>query len=66
MNNLVTFEILPTPTLEFTIQAAFVEGVGKDLTDEEILQSLIAGNVLYAVASDGTILTDENNNILMM
>lgn len=39
MNDLVTFEIrtpritfdvLSTPTLEFTIQAAFVEGVGKD------------------------------------
>ena len=66
MNNLVTFEILPTPTLEFTIQAAFVEDVGKDLTDEEILQSLIAANVLSAVTSDGAILTDENNNILMM
>lgn len=66
MNNLVTFEILPTPTLEFTIQAAFVEGVGKDLTDEEILQSLIAANVLSAVTSGGAILTDENHNILMM
>lgn len=32
MNGLVTFEILPTTTLEFTIQAAFVEGVGKDYT----------------------------------
>lgn len=66
MNNLVTFEILPTPTLKFTIQAAFVEGVGKDLTDEEILQSLIAANVLSAVTSGGAILTDENHNILMM
>ena len=39
---------------------------GIDLTDEEILQSLIAANVLSAVTSDGAILTDENNNILMM
>ena len=66
MNNLVTFEILPPPTLEFTIRAAFVEGVGKDLTDEEILQSLIAANVLSAVTSGGAILTDENHSILMM
>lgn len=39
---------------------------GIDLTDEEILQSLIASNVLSAVTSGGAILTDENNNILMM
>ena len=26
----ITFDVLPTPALEFTIQAAFVEGVGKD------------------------------------
>lgn len=39
---------------------------GSEMTDEEIIRSFIAGNVLYAVASDGTILTDENNNILMM
>lgn len=39
---------------------------GIDLTDEEILQSLIAANVLSAVTSGGAILTDENNNILMM
>lgn len=39
---------------------------GIDLTDEEILQSLIAANVLSAVTSDGAILTDENHNILMM
>lgn len=37
-----------------------------ELTDEEVLQSLIAANVLSAVTSDGAILTDENNNILMM
>ena len=36
------------------------------MTDEEIIQSLIAGNVLSAVMSDGAILTDENNDILMM
>ena len=41
-------------------------GMGIGLTDKEVIQSLIAGNVLYAVASDGTILTDENNDILMM
>lgn len=28
----ITFYVLPTPVLEFTIQAAFVEGVGKDYT----------------------------------
>lgn len=39
---------------------------GIDLTDEEILQSLIAANVLSAVTSGGAILTDENSNILMM
>lgn len=39
---------------------------GIDLTDEEILQSLIEANVLSAVTSGGAIFTDENNNILMM
>lgn len=39
---------------------------GIDLADEEILQSLIAANVLSSVTSGGAILTDENNNILMM
>ncbi len=39
---------------------------GIDLTDEEVLASLIAANVLSAVTSDGAILTDKNNNILMM
>ena len=39
---------------------------GIDLTDEEILQSLIAANVLSAVTSGGEILTDENHSILMM
>ena len=28
----ITFDVLATPTLEFTIQAAFVEGVRKDYT----------------------------------
>ena len=37
-----------------------------EMTDEEILQSLIAANVLSAVTSGGAILTDENHNILMM
>ena len=37
-----------------------------EMTDEEILQSLIAANVLSAVTSGGAILTDENQNILMM
>ena len=36
------------------------------LTEEEIMQSLIESNVLSAVTSGGEILTDENNNILMM
>ena len=37
-----------------------------EMTDEEILQSLIAANVLSAVTSGGAILTDENHSILMM
>ena len=41
-------------------------GMGIGLTDEEVMQSLIAANVLFAVTSGGAILTDENNNILMM
>lgn len=36
------------------------------LNDDEIMQSLIAANVLSVVTSAGKILTDENNNILMM
>lgn len=39
---------------------------GIDLADEEILQSLIAANVLSSVTSGGAILTDENHSILMM
>ena len=41
-------------------------GMGIGLSDEEVMQSLIAANVLSAVTSGGAILTDENNNILMM
>lgn len=41
-------------------------GMGIGLTDEEVMQSLIAANVLSAVTSGGAILTDENNNILMI
>ncbi len=37
-----------------------------ELTDEEVLASLIAANVLSAVTSDGAILTDENNNNILM
>ena len=40
--------------------------MGIGLTDEEVMQSLIAANVLSAVTSGGAILADENNNILMM
>ena len=56
---------MDNPTLRFV---GVVDG-GKgspDLTDEEILQSLIAANVLSAVTSGGAVLTDENHNILMM
>lgn len=56
---------MDNPTLRFV---GVVDG-GKgapEMTDEEILQSLIAANVLSAVTSGGAILTDENNNILMM
>ena len=60
-------EIAPTASL--TGELAMPEKVlvpASEMTDEEILQSLIAANVLSAVTSDGAILTDENNNILMM
>lgn len=56
---------MDNPTLRFV---GIVDG-GKgspEMTDEEILQSLIAANVLSAVTSGGAILTDEHNNILMM
>ena len=47
-------------------EKVLVPGPASEMTDEEILQSLIAANVLSAVTSGGAILTDENNNILMM
>lgn len=60
-------EIAPTASL--TGELAMPEKVlvpASEMTDEEILQSLIAANVLSAVTSGGAILTDENHNILMM
>lgn len=60
-------EIAPTASLigELTMPEKVLVPAS-DLTDEEILQSLIAANVLSAVTSGGAILTDENHNILMM
>ena len=58
-----------SPTAALTGKLAMPEKVlvsASEMTDEEILQSLIAANVLSAVTSGGAILTDENNNILMM
>ena len=58
-----------TPIVPLTGELAMPEKVlvsASEMTDEEILQSLIAANVLSAVTSGGAILTDENNNILMM
>ena len=58
-----------SPIASLTGELAMPEKVlapASEMTDEEILQSLIAANVLSAVTSDGAILTDENNNILMM
>ena len=58
-----------TPIVSLNGELAMPEKVlvpVSEMTDEEILQSLIAANVLSAVASGGAILTDENNNILMM
>ena len=55
MNGLVTFEILPTTTLEFTIKAAlleftikaaFVEGVGKDYTGPYEVTPKLYKNIL--------------------
>lgn len=60
-------EIAPTASLAGEL--AMPEKVlvpASEMTDEEILQSLIAANVLSAVTSGGAILTDENHNILMM
>lgn len=58
-----------SPTAALTGELAMPEKVlvpASEMTDEEILQSLIAANVLSAVTSGGAILTDENHNILMM
>lgn len=58
-----------TPIVSLNGELAMPEKVlvpVSEMTDEEILQSLIAANVLSAVTSGGAILTDENNNILMM
>ena len=60
-------EIAPTASLAGEL--AMPEKVlvpASEMTDEEILQSLIAANVLSAVTSGGAILTDENHSILMM
>ena len=57
-----------SPIASLTGELAMPEKVlvpASEMTDEEILQSLIAANVLSAVTSGGAILTDENN-ILMM
>lgn len=42
----ITFDVLPTPTLEFTIQAAFVEGVGKDYTGPYEITPQLYKNIL--------------------
>ena len=58
-----------TPIVSLNGELAMPEKVlvpAHEMTDEEILQSLIAANVLSAVTSGGAILTDENHNILMM
>ena len=58
-----------TPIVSLTGKLSMPEKVlvpAHEMTDEEILQSLIAANVLSAVTSGGAILTDENHNILMM
>ena len=58
-----------TPIVSLNGELAMPEKVlvpVSEMTDEEILQSLIAANVLSSVTSGGAILTDENQNILMM
>lgn len=58
-----------TPIVSLNGELAMPEKVlvpASEMTDEEILQSLIAANVLSAVTSGGAILTDENHSILMM
>lgn len=47
-------------------EKVLVPGPASEMTDEEILQSLITANILSAVTSGGAILTDENHSILMM
>ena len=42
----ITFDVLPIPTLEFTIQAAFVEGVGKDYTGSYEVTPQLYKNIL--------------------
>ena len=42
----ITFDVLPTPTLEFTIQAAFIEGVGKDYTGPYEVTPQLYKNIL--------------------
>lgn len=42
----ITFDVLPTPILEFTIQAAFVEGVGKDYTGPYEVTPQLYKNIL--------------------
>lgn len=41
-------------------------GGGFSFTDEELLETLVETDTLTAVESDGGILTEENNNILLM
>lgn len=42
------------------------QGLPSELTDDEVLESLIEADVLDAVSANGEILTDETNNILIM
>lgn len=47
-------------------QLETIGGGGFSFTDEELLETLVETDTLTAVESDGGILTDENNNILLM
>ena len=42
------------------------QGLPSELTEDEVLESLIEADVLDAVSANGEILTDESNNILIM
>lgn len=42
------------------------QGEPSELTEDEVLESLIEADVLDAVSANGEILTDETNNILIM